>query len=572
MTKICGACSTGNRETARFCKACGARLATADRDVPEPATNRAAAPFVSPTTEVVPAHRSVVGAPSDQTDRVLPPAPQPSIPASTAVVEDRVKQKAQTPTSAAADYLPETALAGSLAGAEASSFPAAQADPQPLPIQVEPVPTSVGPLREVGAPVLEAGRESRPVSRGTPGSGRRSDTTRRLQVPAVIAAALAIGVAGGYLIFSPDRDTSTSASAPLSSVPAPATRPEAAKTALTTPSITASTSPTAPPDTMARDESNGCHVWKPSLQPNETVKWSGGCVDSMAADVGKAEWFADGKPLMTYEGTFRRGMLQGQGRMLAAGGDVYDGDYVDGQRDGRGSYVAANGERYDGDWKANRRHGTGTLIYANGDRYEGDFRDNKREGRGTYTKPDGERYVGEYRDDRREGQGLLVRADGARFEGMFKEGKPLGQVLLPPSPKQGTSTSNASAAPSPWAAKGSPAPVAKPGPAGSRPQAAARTPPPNAQVLAERPSTQPSAPREAVATTPAAPPPGDAKAVPGDACRGLASLRLEQCRECRDLDRLRRLLCEEKVRFTYCIGRGRGTAECAQPEEKREGA
>lgn len=136
---------------------------------------------------------------------------------------------------------------------------------------------------------------------------------------------------------------------------------------------------------MAQDPRSGCRVWKPSLVPNDAVTWSGQCVGGLAEGPGIAQWTADGKSTLTYEGTFRSGMLQGRGRMIAAGGDRYEGDYRDGKREGRGAYIAGTGERYDG----------------------------------------------EFKDNRRDGQGVITRADGTRVEGMFKDGKPLS---LSPSP------------------------------------------------------------------------------------------------------------------------------------------
>ena len=209
-----------------------------------------------------------------------------------------------------------------------------------------------------------------------------------------------------------------------------ATAPQAAEPPQTPPAPAAEAPVLAPqqpvqPTAMGADPDSGCQVWKPNVQPNESVKWMGGCTNSLAEGRGKAEWLKDGSLALTYEGTFRAGLLQGQGKMAAVGGDRYDGEYLDGKRESRGTYVAASGERYEGEWHDNKREGRGVLTYAGGDRYEGDFRDNKREGRGIYTKPDGERYEGEYRNDRREGQGILTRADGSRYEGLFREGKAL---------------------------------------------------------------------------------------------------------------------------------------------------
>ena len=133
----------------------------------------------------------------------------------------------------------------------------------------------------------------------------------------------------------------------------------------------------APPVPMAQDATTGCYVWKPILTPNDTVMWSGGCASGFAQGPGTAQWTANGKPTLTYEGTFQSGFLQGRGKMIATGGDRYDGDYRDGKRDGRGVYVAATGDRYDGEWRNNKRHGYGVLISANGNRFEGVFKDGK---------------------------------------------------------------------------------------------------------------------------------------------------------------------------------------------------
>lgn len=182
---------------------------------------------------------------------------------------------------------------------------------------------------------------------------------------------------------------------------------------------------------MALDAASNCYVWKPNIQPNESVKWNGACVNGLADGTGMAEWSVDGAVSLVYTGGFKGGMLQGPATMGTAGGDRFQGEYRDGMREGQGTYVAASGERYEGEWRANKREGRGVLAYASGDRYEGEFKDNKRDGLGVYTKPDGERYQGEYRDDRREGRGVLVRADGTRYEGLFKEGKPLGPLTPP---------------------------------------------------------------------------------------------------------------------------------------------
>ena len=92
--------------------------------------------------------------------------------------------------------------------------------------------------------------------------------------------------------------------------------------------------------------------------------------------LGVATWSTNGKVALSYEGTFRAGLLQGRGKMTA-GGDRYDGEYRDGKRDGQGTYVTGSGERYEGEFKDNRREGHGVVIRADGSRVDGLFKDGK---------------------------------------------------------------------------------------------------------------------------------------------------------------------------------------------------
>ena len=147
-----------------------------------------------------------------------------------------------------------------------------------------------------------------------------------------------------------------------------------------------STSP-IPDGGMAQDPRTGCRASKPSLAANEEVTWSGQCVGGFAEGPGTAQWSTEGKSTLTYEGSFRSGLLQGKGRMASAGGDRYEGDYRDGKREGRGTYFVANGERYDGEYKDNRRDGRGVVTRADGTRIEGIFKEGKLIAESSPTKP-----------------------------------------------------------------------------------------------------------------------------------------------------------------------------------------
>jgi len=129
---------------------------------------------------------------------------------------------------------------------------------------------------------------------------------------------------------------------------------------------------------MATDPQSGCKVWKPAMLPSERVAWSGACTDGYASGNGIARWSSDGKLLLAYEGTFKGGLLQGRGAMVASGGDRYEGDYKDGKRDGQGIYISSAGERYEGGFIDNKKHGFATVTDTNGGKTEVSFRDGQQ--------------------------------------------------------------------------------------------------------------------------------------------------------------------------------------------------
>ena len=126
-------------------------------------------------------------------------------------------------------------------------------------------------------------------------------------------------------------------------------------------------------DGFVKDVPNGCSVFKPNLKTGETVVWQGECANGFAEGNGLAKWSAGDHSSVTFEGPFVHGKLQGEGKMIASGGDRYEGAYVDGKRDGNGIYNSANGDRFQGQYKANQRHGHGILTLASGQRIEGEW-------------------------------------------------------------------------------------------------------------------------------------------------------------------------------------------------------
>jgi hypothetical protein len=96
-----------------------------------------------------------------------------------------------------------------------------------------------------------------------------------------------------------------------------------------------------------------CIAWNAYPKPNETVTWSGACLNGKAEGRGtllgrylqNGEWKTE-----KYEGEMKDGKQHRRGVLVWASGASYDGEWKDGTWHGRGVYVT-DVERYDGEWK-----------------------------------------------------------------------------------------------------------------------------------------------------------------------------------------------------------------------------
>src|ERR1700676_5352369 len=73
------------------------------------------------------------------------------------------------------------------------------------------------------------------------------------------------------------------------------------------------------------DTKSRCKVWNPHPQPNETVNWSGGCVNGLAQGSGNLQWLRNDKPYEKDEGEWNGGRQWGRGRQEWCRGG-YGGD------------------------------------------------------------------------------------------------------------------------------------------------------------------------------------------------------------------------------------------------------
>jgi hypothetical protein len=138
-------------------------------------------------------------------------------------------------------------------------------------------------------------------------------------------------------------------------------------------------------DTTWIETTTGCKVYNPHPIKNETIAWSGDCIDGYANGEGVLIWYRKGNKSDVYKGQMRRGKLHGKGRYVYVDGSSYEGEYVNGYDDGHGLVIQLNNDGsisfcHNGEFKMGRPHGYGvmTYFYHNGDTssiYKGYFSD-----------------------------------------------------------------------------------------------------------------------------------------------------------------------------------------------------
>jgi hypothetical protein len=101
---------------------------------------------------------------------------------------------------------------------------------------------------------------------------------------------------------------------------------------------------------LIADARTGCQVWNPYPQPDESIAWSGRCVNGLATGSGVMELSKGGKVIVRYEGRYRKGNRNGQGVSTWHDGARYEGNYREGLPNGKGKLTSAKGEVFVGMW------------------------------------------------------------------------------------------------------------------------------------------------------------------------------------------------------------------------------
>lgn len=114
----------------------------------------------------------------------------------------------------------------------------------------------------------------------------------------------------------------------------------------------------------------GCKVFNPSVEPGDSVTWSGSCSNGYASGNGTLQWYTNGTDAGQYQGAIKEG-----------------------KRHGTGIYKWTDGSSYSGGWANGKMHGKGVYILKDGTQDEAVFVDGNYHGHGIRTKTAGKKYA-----------------------------------------------------------------------------------------------------------------------------------------------------------------------------------
>jgi hypothetical protein len=98
------------------------------------------------------------------------------------------------------------------------------------------------------------------------------------------------------------------------------------------------------------DPQLGCRMWDWHPAPEDSVTWTGSCMNGLKAGHGVAQWFEHGRAIDRFEGTFVAGRRLGYGHYSWNSTEWYLGLYLDDRPHGLGTAQIA-GDVFVGRWK-----------------------------------------------------------------------------------------------------------------------------------------------------------------------------------------------------------------------------
>ncbi len=151
-------------------------------------------------------------------------------------------------------------------------------------------------------------------------------------------------------------------------------------------------------------------VWDPEPSKNLEFVWEPAAdepaslaLDGTVSGKGKLTWRVRGSAsydpravYRTYEGALLNGLPNGRGRMEVRSGEILEGTFRDGVLEGQGVRIAADGSRYEGAFRAGVASGEGRLALRTGEIHVGQFANGLRHGQGRTILPGGTSYVSDW--------------------------------------------------------------------------------------------------------------------------------------------------------------------------------
>lgn len=124
-------------------------------------------------------------------------------------------------------------------------------------------------------------------------------------------------------------------------------------------------------------DKNGCKVYNPMPQKDESISWSGKCLNGFAHGKGTLKWEISGKVKEVYTGDMANGWAEGDGVLTSEEGTQYEGSWVRSRQHGRGVQINPDDSAYDGEWREGRPHGYGRFRTPTGQTWEGEWHNGK---------------------------------------------------------------------------------------------------------------------------------------------------------------------------------------------------
>ena len=130
---------------------------------------------------------------------------------------------------------------------------------------------------------------------------------------------------------------------------------------------------------------------------------------------------------ITYKGSFKNSLYNGQGSIIVKDKYKYTGSFKDGNLDGKGTFTSIdNGFVYTGAFKNNEREGFGTLVFKDGKKSVGVWKESRLwSGTGFFRYGDSDSYYGAVKENLPDGQGVFTYSNGKKFTGTFSKGNPV---------------------------------------------------------------------------------------------------------------------------------------------------